>query len=84
MDKVTQIFSRKDKNNEVTYYGNVRFNQLNKKTKIEMLQEENKSLILNNNYLVDRVLKLEKFIISEKGELPSQEKLGYPKIIYEE
>lgn len=33
MDKVAQIFSRKDKNNEVTYYGNVRFNQLNKKPK---------------------------------------------------
>lgn len=83
MDKVAQIFSRKDKNNEVTYYDNVRFNQLNKKTKIEMLQEENRSLIFNNNYLADRVLKLEKFIISEKGELPSREKLGYPEIIYE-
>ena len=40
MDKVSKIFSRKDKNNEVTYYGNVRFNQLNTITKIEMLQEE--------------------------------------------
>lgn len=48
-----------------------------------MLQEENRSLIFNNNYLADRVLKLEKFIISEKGELPSREKLGYPEIIYE-
>ena len=82
MDKVSKIFSRKDKNNEVTYYGNVRFNQLNKKTKIEMLQEENRSLIFNNNYLADRVLKLEKFI-KKKGELPSREKLGYPEIIYE-